>query len=140
MGDLTQNRVATRLLGFAVSFWGLFAMIFGTVHVGAWLVSEHLDLHHNANLWLFWPTDALYLVVGVTMLFAARLPQWTTGRWFWAYNWAHVAGAITLALLWATGIVVQDVSRVVYYLVVPGIFIFVVLTGRMVKKGSIAVG
>jgi hypothetical protein len=40
--------------------WSTFSGLLGTIMVVAWIFSQHEVLAHNANLWIFWPTDFLF--------------------------------------------------------------------------------
>ena len=61
-------RINFRLLGLLGIVTALFSGIYGILMLGSWFVSEHLDLHHNINLLLFWPTDFLGLFVAMRWL------------------------------------------------------------------------
>ena len=41
--------------------WLVFSGLLGTVMTLSWMFSGHMDLHHNANLYLYWPLDLLLL-------------------------------------------------------------------------------
>ena len=49
-------------------FWSLFSGLVGLVMLLSWVFSEHLDLHHNANLWLFWPSDFIFAFFSISLL------------------------------------------------------------------------
>ena len=58
---LTLN-LGKGLVVFCLVFWSLFAGILGVTMASSWMFSAHLDLYHNANLFLLWPMDFLFLV------------------------------------------------------------------------------
>jgi len=138
MAELSSSRSAIRLFGFSLGLWGVLAGLFGTVHVGAWLFSAHTDLHHNANLWLFWPTDALYAWCGAVMLFRARLPNMAQrcAPFLRTYAVLHAVGAVTLVIGWVTGLIAQDVSRIVLLLVPVGVVLSWLLVIGAVSRGG----
>ena len=61
-----------RVLGILGLLTGLFSGIYGLLMLGSWFVSDHLDLHHNVNLLLFWPTDLFVIVVSLRWLFLCK--------------------------------------------------------------------
>ena len=129
---VTLSAWATRrrlFSGLALALYGLFATFFGTVMLGSWLFSTHLDLHHNANLWLFWPLDIFWLVYAGKWICgnsdergicnrhsATRLLQ------------LHLIAAIIYSIGNMSGWVMQDCSDVMMYLLPPffgfGLFVY----------------
>lgn len=65
-----------RLLGLLGIVTALFSGIYGSLMLASWFVSDHLDLHHNINLLLFWPTDILGIVVALRWLIFCK--PWPT--------------------------------------------------------------
>jgi len=116
---LPMKNAAFRFVGGGLLVWGMISGAYGTAMVVTWAFSAHTDLHHNANLFIFWPLDWVYALAG-----AAFLRRGTAGdysRPFWRFlrliSQAHVAGAVIFALLHVTGSFAQNVSYVFYYLV-----------------------
>ena len=61
-----------RLLGaLSVLLFGL-SGIYGVLMLGSWFFSGHEDLHHNANLLLFWPTDLIGAMIALRWFFLAQ--------------------------------------------------------------------
>ncbi len=65
-----------RLLGLLGIITALFSGTYGTLMLASWFVSDHLDLHHNINLLLFWPTDLLGIFVALRWLLFCK--PWPT--------------------------------------------------------------
>ncbi len=108
------GRAAFRLLGAGSMLWGFLAGIFGTLMIVSWAWSQHLDLHHNANLWLFWPLDFALILPGAAWLWRGRpidSPRWV--RYLKHLLLAHAIGLAVLLLLTLFGASEQNVSRVV---------------------------
>ncbi|MDB2504610.1 DUF4105 domain-containing protein [Gammaproteobacteria bacterium] len=75
----THSQIGFRFAGFnfrllgALSFL-LFGLsgIYGVLMLGSWFFSGHGDLHHNANLLMFWPTDLIGAVIALRWFFLAQ--------------------------------------------------------------------
>ncbi len=124
--------VGQKGLGVYLLLWGLFAGLLGTVMTVSWLFSEHLDLHHNANLWFLWPTDFIFAWAGWRLLFTSKFTskKATNANFTWQATICtavlHVlTSAITIALF-LTETIQQDISRVLIFLV-PGMILAFVL-------------
>lgn len=108
-----------RKLGLATTFWGLLAWVFGFLMALSWMISDHLDLHHNANLLLFWPTDFVFIFIGPYLTFKGKAmvfsEKWT--RFLKYYFELHLVCAVILAIGYMTGWIEQNVSRIVTTLV-----------------------
>lgn len=63
---------AVRLYGFYAIVLGLLFGLYGLIMPIAWGFSEHLDLHHNVNQLLIWPTFIGYFFLGFFWLFRGR--------------------------------------------------------------------
>jgi hypothetical protein len=63
-----QSAATWRFWGFCVLVFGLWSMIWGSVMSINWVVSNHKELQHNANLWLFWPVDGLFVLAGFLLV------------------------------------------------------------------------
>ena len=117
-----------RVLGILGLLTGLFSGIYGLLMLGSWFVSDHLDLHHNVNLLLFWPTDLFVIVVSLRWLFLCKpWPMTSNSKPFINYYLlAHVVGMIAYSLIVLLGLSTQLLDSIFYY-VVPGFFLFTVL-------------
>ncbi|MCG8414353.1 MAG: DUF4105 domain-containing protein [Pseudomonadales bacterium] len=117
-----------RLLGLLGLITALFSGIYGTLMLGSWFISDHLDTHHNVNLLLFWPTDLLGVVVALRWLFLCK--PWPTtnnsAQFINNYLLAHVVGMLIYAAVALLGLSNQELDRILLY-VVPGFFLFTVL-------------
>ena len=85
----------------------------------AWIASAHTDLHHNANLWLFWPTDWIYLVCGIALLRRGIAADFEKRSWRFGKFAAllHVISAGGMYMLYFGGILKQEVSNILLFLV-----------------------
>ena len=117
-----------RLLGFLGILTALFSGIYGILMLGSWFVSEHLDLHHNINLLLFWPTDILGLFVAMRWLvFCKPWPMTHNSTPFLNYYMmAHLLGMVVYAAVTFLQLVDQATMDIGVY-VLPGFALFTVL-------------
>ena len=110
---LLYKRYHSRLLySSLLLLWGLFAALLSIIMIVSWCYSGHLDLHHNANLWLFWPTDIIFCWLAVLILRRKDL-RWP--RLLQSYCLAHLAAWLLLASLRFFGIITQNVDTVLLY-------------------------
>lgn len=117
-----------RLLGVLGVLTALFSGIYGILMLGSWFVSDHLDLHHNINLLLFWPTDLLGIVVALRwLLFCRAWPMnHNSAPFINYYILAHVVAMIAYAAIGLLGWTSQEIGDLIRY-VLPGFFLFTVL-------------
>jgi hypothetical protein len=117
--------ISFRLLGALGIVTALFSGVYGILMLGSWFVSEHLDLHHNVNLLLFWPTDLFGLLVGLRWMFFCRpWPLTHNSMPFINYYFiAHVAGMALYGLLALLEFTSQSIANIAMY-VVPGYALF----------------
>jgi hypothetical protein len=129
------RRWSLRLIGAGVFGVGLLAGALGTLMVFAWTLPDHAVLHHSANLWLFWPVDWIVAAFGFSLALRGR--PWSTaeprGGLIRLLAGAHAAAAAVFILLWAAGLIAQDVGRVAGYLVPLAL-----LTYAAVWRGTVA--
>lgn len=117
-----------RLLGILGLVTGLFSGIYGLLMLGSWFVSDHLDLHHNINLLLFWPTDLLGMLVALRwLLFCKPWPMTHNSMPFInSYLLAHVLGMIVYVGISFIQVSAQFTSDIALF-VVPGFLLFTIL-------------
>lgn len=110
-----------RLLGLLGIVTALFSGIYGTLMLGSWFVSEHLDLHHNVNLLLFWPTDLLGVIVALRWLIVCKPWPMThnSSPFLNYYMMAHLLGMIVYAAVTFLQLVDQSLMNIGMY-VLPG--------------------
>jgi len=125
---LKMAGVSFRVLGLLGLITALFSGIYGTLMLGSWFVSDHLDLHHNVNLLLFWPMDLLGFFVAMRwLLFCKPWPMTHNSAPFvHYYMMAHVVGMIVYAAVTLLQLVDQSTGRVALY-VLPGFMLFTLL-------------
>ena len=119
------QKAGIRILGIAMTLWGAVAGIFGPYLTLAWAFSEHTVVHHNANLWVFWPIDWYFLFPGgmllwkgVTLRPGNRLAKFT--RWFVLGHLVALGVYGTLAI---SGFFIQYVPRVLTYFGLPALLL-----------------
>ena len=117
-----------RILGLLGLLTALFSGIYGTLMLGSWFISDHLDLHHNFNLLLFWPTDLLGVAVGLRWLLLCKpWPMTHNSKPFLDYYLlAHVLGMLVYAVLALMNLVTQSIDNIALY-VLPGFLLFTLL-------------
>ena len=117
-----------RLLGLLGLLTAVFSGVYGVLMLGSWFVSDHLDLHHNINLLLFWPTDLLGVVVALRwLLFCKPWPMTNNSAPFINYYiLAHALAMLAYAVIGFMGWATQDVDQLLRF-VLPGFFLFTVL-------------
>ena len=133
-------RIAQACLGLALGGWALLSGAFGTSMIMLWAFSVHFDAYHNANLWLFWPTDFLLLIVGWRSVRNAfrghhkkQRPVLSNSVRF--YGGLHVMALLTMVSLRKLEFIEQDVDRVLYNMGILGAFIYVAAWFGMMDFG-----
>lgn len=133
-------RLAQAFLGVGLTGWALLSGALGTIALTAWILSAHTDLHHNANLWLFWPSDFLFVAVGYRAIRnavsgrAKKRPILTNSVRF--YSGIHVLALLTMVSLRQTGMIHQEVDRVLVNMGTLAALIYVACWFGMVDFGS----
>lgn len=117
-----------RILGLLGISTALFSGIYGTLMLGSWFISDHLDTHHNVNLLLFWPTDLLGIVVGLRWFFLCKPWPMTNNSapFINYYLLAHVFSMLIYVAVWLLELSSQTLDSIVMN-VVPGFLLFTVL-------------
>ncbi|MCM8529219.1 MAG: DUF4105 domain-containing protein [Lentisphaeraceae bacterium] len=105
--------------------------VFGLTMLLNWILSGHIDLHHNANMLLLWPTDLILLWPILALMFRKENFE-VKGRkkTLWnSYINAHLALNGVFILIWITGMTQQNLSN-------PAIYIATVYSGLLllIKK------
>lgn len=122
-GFTLRNPALTyRLLGLLAVIVAFASGIYGAIMSFAWLESAHLDLHHNLNLLLFWPTDLLGLVFALSWLVSGRpyVLSKTLHTLIVLYLLAHLLAALAYAVIGLTGMTEQTVAAVMLF-ALPGL-------------------
>lgn len=125
---LKMAPISFRLLGLMGLLTALFSGTYGMLMLGSWFVSDHLDLHHNINLLLFWPTDILGVIVALRWLLICRPWPLThnTGPFINYYILAHVLAMLAYGVIAFADLSTQSIADIAFY-VLPGFFLFTVL-------------
>jgi hypothetical protein len=117
-----------RLMGLSVLLLAVVSGLYGLIMSIAWMESGHLDLHHNLNLLIFWPTDILAIPFALRWLLSGRFCTISKGAYNLVvlYLLAHLVSALTYVFVALTGIATQNVVSLLMYLV-PALIGFTVL-------------
>ena len=118
---LRAPQLSYRLLGLLTLVLSLASGIYGLIMSFGWLASAHLDLHHNLNLLLFWPTDILGVVFAAHWLLAGR-SYTMSSSWhnvIVLYFILHILAALGYVFVALTGIAEQDVVSLLIFVVPP---------------------
>ena len=120
--------ISFRLLGLLGLLTALFSGVYGILMLGSWFISDHLDLHHNVNLLLFWPTDILGVIVALRWLvFCKPWPMTHNSAPFITYYlMAHVVAMVGYGAIAYFDWSAQYVMDIAFY-IVPGFLLFTVL-------------
>ena len=107
-------KILLRTAGLTGLILAILAGTYGVMMPLTWAFSEHLDLHHNANMLLFWPMDYLLAVPAATWLFRGRPWQGSARAvmGFRAFAVLHLALTAVQLLLVQTQGVTQHVDLV----------------------------
>lgn len=118
---LSSPGLSYRLLGLVTLLICLLSGGFGIVMAIAWRESGHLDLHHNVNLLLFWPTDLLGVVYALKwMLFGrANMTNKLVQSLVVSYLVLHIISALAYVLVAVTGISAQAVGPLLVFVLLP---------------------
>jgi hypothetical protein len=97
--------------------------VYGTLMLGSWFFSGHEDLHHNANLLLFWPTDLLGAVIALRWLFLAQPWSLTNNNkpFMVYYFFAKFCAVILYCFATAFGFFEQDTLQIALF-IAPWLF------------------
>lgn len=118
---LSSPALTYRVLGAVTTLVSLASGFFGLVMAIAWRESGHLDLHHNVNLLVFWPSDILGAIFGIQWLIFGRPTVLGTAMKGVVsfYIGIHVLAVLVYFVLAATGLSEQVVASVALYVVCP---------------------
>lgn len=125
---------ACRFMGVLLILFGFYTGVIGVLMPVTWLFSDHFDLHHNANIWAFWPTDLVLVAWGSSLLRRGQ-PISTSWGFFRRYAEAHVIGFLLLLILWGTGVIRQYEGRVLLYMMPLSFLVW----GLTLKGGLVTV-
>lgn len=125
---LRAPELSYRLMGLLTLLLSIASGIYGLIMGFGWLASAHLDLHHNLNLLLFWPTDILAVIFAVRWLISGRSHSMSSTRHnvIILYFILHILAALGYVFVVLTGMAEQDVVSLLIY-VVPALIAFGIL-------------
>lgn len=132
------QRMGFRVLGVAAILWGGLSSIYGILMPLNWVLTAHTDLHHSANILVFWFFDFLLLVWGFSWLRRGR-PHSLAPRRYWicrGYCQLHLVVLVFVMLGWGLGVFDQDIERVACFNVPISLVIYGLASVRgFVKPG-----
>lgn len=109
---------ALQVLGVISLFYGLYTGLLGLLMPVAWAFSEHQDLHHNANMGVFFPLDLFLCYLGFRWMRTGEpvifFRPW--GRWVRRWAELHLLALLLIILLKLAGLVDQNINRVLLYM------------------------
>ncbi|MBP6217009.1 MAG: DUF4105 domain-containing protein [Oligoflexales bacterium] len=120
-----ESKFYPSFLSFYSTLWGLFAGFFGLFFIWGWVFSRQTILHHNVNLWIFWPTDFIFIFFGFRKYL--RL-------FFRLYIQSHLLALFIYLSLYACGVFIQDVSNTAKFLCPLWIFYAFLLQNSLRKS------
>ncbi|MBC7532811.1 MAG: DUF4105 domain-containing protein [Oligoflexus sp.] len=123
------SRLLYRSFGALASLWLGFGALWGFVMALSWAISDHLDLHHNANQLLFWPIDVFAFILALMIFIKARPLKLSPVAWNFAraYLLVHIIVSILMPCLRAFGVIEQNVNRVSVFLLPPYVAILLMI-------------
>ena len=104
--DFRKIKVASRIswsLGLLIS---MVLGIFGLTMLLNWIISGHIDLHHNWNMLLLWPTDLLLLwpIIAILRKGPEINPSPKVLKFWNKYFKLHLLFNVIFLLVWITGL------------------------------------
>ena len=118
-----------------------FGALIGLLIPVTWLVSAHVDLHHNANILLFWPLDFILLAWALAIIVQGRGWSLSEKKIVWLRNYAllHMIVTLLMPILRILGIIEQNVDRVMVWVLPPYMVILFLLwrVGTQLKKSRV---
>ena len=94
------------------SLWAGMSALLGLIMIISWIFSTHYDMHHNLNLWLFFPLDIVLVYAACkTQLSSHRLTKYIR-----SYLWIRISMCLIYLLIIVMGLSQQDVTKALYYL------------------------
>lgn len=117
-----------RLLGLLGLLTAIFSGVYGSLMLGSWFISDHVDTHHNVNLLLFWPTDLLGILVALRWLLLCKPWPMThnSAPFINYYLMLHVMAMLAYVAIAFLGLSQQVIMDIAIY-VVPGFLLFTLL-------------
>lgn len=117
-----------RILGILGLVTAIFSGVYGTLMLGSWFISDHLDTHHNVNLLLFWPTDLLGIIVALRWLVLCKPWPMThnSAPFINYYLLVHVLGMLIYVAIASLELTEQSLDNIAVY-IVPGFLLFTTL-------------
>lgn len=127
-----SSKAFLRIFGFFCIVMGLIFGGFGLLMPISWMVSSHVDLHHNINQWLIWPCFIGLFPIGIYWLVWGKPLQileinLKRIRIFF-FSYGTVLFIYSLAGIFNLG--KQNITNLIYY-IVPVIFVTILLWNQI---------
>jgi hypothetical protein len=101
------------VFGIYLAAYSLFSAVFGSAMVWFWADSVQIYGYHNANLWLFWPVDILYLLYAGPCLMG-NLPTRPTRKFLQWMSAVHLIALFSCLIFLSLGVIVQNISAIMF--------------------------
>ncbi len=101
------------VFGIYLAAYSVFSTIFGVGMIFFWADTIQLIGYHNANLWLFWPTDFVYLLYAGPCILG-NLPTRPTRRFLQWMSALHLVALFSCLVFLSLGVIVQNISSVMF--------------------------
>ncbi len=101
------------IFGLFLAGYSIFSAFFGSAMIFFWVDTQQLIGHHNANLWLFWPIDILYLLYAGPCLLG-NLPTRPTRRFLQWVSAVHLVALFSCLVFLSLGVIVQNISAIMF--------------------------
>jgi hypothetical protein len=114
-----------RLTGMLTILGGGISFVLSALMIFLWVSTTHMFTHHNANLLFFWIFDFYYLWLGLKIFRSSQksLLSERDIKLAKRYGLAHILSLLVLFVGSISGVVSQDVSFVLFYLMPWSVFI-----------------
>ncbi len=112
VSEKLSEKATARLVGISSLTFGLVSALLGTVMAANWIISNYLELRHNAALFILWPIDWIFVAYGIRCLVKGQRPV-QFGKKSVVPSLVSYGHLVLIALslvLWLAGWVKQDMS------------------------------
>lgn len=116
--DLRKIKIASRISWFLGLLITLILGVFGLTMLLNWILSGHIDLHHNWNMLVIWPTDLILLwPIFVILRKGTEINPSSRVRKLWSqYIKFHLISNAVFMLIWITGLSSQSLFNTALYI------------------------
>lgn len=141
--SLKGKNGTVRILWAVMSLPVFLLGIFGLVMLLNWIFSGHSDLHHNANMLLFWPVDLILMWPLMLIVIKGKkleLKERTQKIWN-KYIQLHIIVNLLFILMWLFGVFAQNISNTALYMApLYSIILYMIKISYSKKEASMGFG